>query len=163
MGIKRIDFGNDVEVSKGGKVKALASSPSSGWLAEVLEAKYITSKSSDNVGIEVVYKVTDEEAVDIDGTPFTGKKQWDRMWFGSGSQKINKIKLTALIGEDETNALVIESEEDVKDLAERLRDESRGMEVALVTEAKEDNYGSGTYDDGTQKFKSEVKFVNEVR
>ena len=51
----------------------------------------------------------------------------------------------------------------MKDLAERLRDESRGMEVALVTEAKEDNYGSGTYDDGTQKYKSEVKFVNEVR
>ena len=163
MGIRRIDFGQDVEVASGGKVKALQSSPSSGWLAEVLEAKYITSKSSDNVGIEVVYKLTDEEAVDIDGTSFTGQKQWDRMWFGSGSQKINKIKLTALIGADEVNALVIESEEDVKDLAERLRDECRGLEVSLVTEAKEDNYGSGTYDDGSQKFKSEVKFVNEVR
>jgi hypothetical protein len=163
MGIKRIDFGQDVEIASGGKVKALASSPSSGWLAEVLDAKYITSKSSDNVGIEVVYKVTDEEAVDIDDTKFTGKKQWDRMWFGSGSQKINKIKLTALIGADETNALVIESEEDVKDLAERLREEVRGAEVSLVTEAQEDNYGSGTYDDGTQKFKSEIKFVNEVR
>jgi hypothetical protein len=163
MGIKRIDFGNDVEVSKGGKVKALQSSPSAGWLAEVLEAKYITSKSSDNVGIEVIYKVTDEEAVDVEGTAFTGKKQWDRMWFGSGSQKINKIKLTALIGEDETNALVIESEEDVKDLAERLRDECRGLEVSLVTEAKEDDYGNGQYDDGTQKYKSEIKFVNEVR
>lgn len=163
MGIKRIDFGQDVEVASGGKVKALQSSPSAGWLAEVLEAKYITSKSSDNVGIEVVYKVTDEEAVDIEGTSFTGKKQWDRMWFGSGSQKINKIKLTALIGADETNSLVIESEADVQDLAERLRDETRGLEVSLVTEAKEDNYGSGTYDDGTQKFKSEVKFVNEVR
>ncbi len=163
MGIKRIDFGQDVEIASGGKVKALQSSPSAGWLAEVLEAKYITSKSSDNVGIEVVYKLTDEEAIDIEGTPFTGKKQWDRMWFGSGSQKINKIKLTALIGSDETNALVIESEEDVKDLAERLRDECRGMEVSLVTEAKEDSYGSGTYDDGTQKYKSEVKFVNEVR
>jgi hypothetical protein len=163
MGIKRIDFGQDVEVAKGGKVKALASSPSSGWLAEVLEAKYVTAKNTDNVGIEVTYKVTDEEAVDIDDNSFTGKKQWDTMWFGSGSQKINKIKLTALIGEDETNALVIESEEDVKDLAERLRDECRGLEVSLVTEAEENSYGTGTYDDGTQKFKSEVKFVNEVR
>jgi hypothetical protein len=162
VGIKRIDFGNDVEVAKGGKVKALASSPSSGWLAEVLEAKYVTSKSSDNVGIEVTYKVTDEEAVDIDGTSFTGKKQWDTLWFGSGSQKLNKIKLTALIGEDETNALILESEEDVKDLAERLRDECRSMEVSLVTEAEEDNYGNGEYPDGTQKYKSQVKFVNEV-
>lgn len=163
MGIKRIDFGQDVEVASGGKVKALQSSPSAGWLAEVLEAKYITSKSTDNVGIEVVYKVTDEEAVDIEGNSFTGKKQWDRMWFGSGSQKINKIKLTALIGADETNSLVIESEADVQDLAERLRDETRGLEVSLVTEAKENNHGGGTYDDGTQKYKSEVKFVNEVR
>jgi hypothetical protein len=162
MGIKRIDFGNDVEVSKGGKVKALATSPSSGWLAEVLDVKYVTSKSSDNVGIEVTYKITDDEAVDVAGTSFTGKKQWDRMWFGSGSQKINKIKLTALMGEDEVNALVIESEEDVQDLAERLRDEARGLEVAVVTEAKEDSYGGGTYDDGTQKYKTDVKFVNEV-
>jgi hypothetical protein len=162
MGIKRIDFGNDVEVAKGGKVKALASSPSSGWLAEVLDVKYSKSKSSDNVGVEVTYKVTDEEAVDIAGNSFTGKKQWDTLWFGSGSQKLNKIKLTALIGADETNSLVIESEEDVQDLAERMRAEIRGVEVSLVTEAEEDNYGNGQYDDGTQKFKSNIKFVNEV-
>lgn len=161
MGIKRIDFGQDVEVGSGGKVKALASSPSAGWLAEVLEVKYVTSKSSDNVGIEVVYKITDEEAVDIDGTSFTGKKQWDKIWFSGKSLKMTKIKLRGL-GVDVEN-LIIEDETDVQDLAEQLKEEARGLEVSLVTEAEEDNYGSGTYDDGTQKYRSNVKFVNEVR
>lgn len=159
MGIKRVDFGNDVEVASG-KVKALQTSPSSGWLAEVLDAKYKASKSTDNVGIEVTYKVTDEEAVDIDGTPFTGKKQWDTIWFAGKSLKMTKIKLRGL-GVDVEN-LIIETEEDVKDLAEQIR-EDRGLEVALVTEAEEDNYGTGTYDDGTQKYRSNVKFVNEVK
>lgn len=161
MGIKRIDFGQDVEVGSGGKVKALQTSPSAGWLAEVLEVKYVTSKSSDNVGIEVTYKITDEEAVDIEDNSFTGKKQWDKIWFGGKSLKMTKLKLRGL-GVDVEN-LIIEDETDVQELATQLRDEVRGLEVALVTEAKEDSYGSGTYDDGTQKFKSEVKFVNEVR
>lgn len=160
MGIKRIDFGNDVEVAKGGKVKALQTSPKSGWLAEVLDAKYTTSKSTDNVGIEVTYKITDEEAVDIDGNPFTGKKQWDTVWFSEKSLKMTKLKLAGLGVEVET--LIIEDEADVQDLAEQLREETRGLEVSLVTEATEDNYGSGTYDDGTQKYRSNVKFVNEV-
>ena len=159
MGIKRVDFGNDVEIASG-KVKALATSPSSGWLAEVLDAKYKASKSTDNVGIEVTYKITDEEAVDIDGTPFTGKKQWDTIWFGGKSLKMTKIKLRGL-GVDVEN-LIIETEEDVKDLAEQIR-EDRGLEVSLVSEAVEDNYGTGEYDDGTQKYKSNVKFVNEVK
>lgn len=161
MGIKRIDFGNDVEVGSGGKIKALATSPSAGWLASVLEVKYITSKSSDNVGIEVVYKITDEEAVDIEGTAFAGKKQWHKMWFGEGSLKMTKLALRGL-GVD-VESLIIESEEDVRDLAEQIRGDAVGLEVALVTEAKEDNYGTGQYDDGTQKYKSEVRFINEVR
>lgn len=161
MGIKRIDFGRDVEVASGGKVKALASSPSSGWLAEVLDVKYVTSKSSDNVGIEVTYKITDEEAVDVAGNSFTGKKEWDKIWFGGKSLKMTKIKLRGL-GIDVEN-LIIEDETDVQDLAEQLRDEARGLEVSLVTEAVEDNYGGGEYEDGTQKYKSNVKFVNEVR
>lgn len=157
MGIKRVDFGQDVEVG-GGKVKALASSPKSGWLAEVLDAKYKVAKTG-NVGIEVTYKITDEEAVDVDGTTFTGKKQWDTIWFGGNSLKMTKIKLRGL-GVDVEN-LIIETEEDVQDLAEQIR-EDRGLEVSLVTEAEEDNYGSGEYPDGSQKYKSNVKFVNEV-
>lgn len=160
MGIKRVDFGNDVEIASG-KVKALQTSPSAGWLAEVLDAKYKASKSTDNVGIEVTYKVTDEEAVDIEGTVFTGKKQWDTIWFGGKSLKMTKIKLRGLLGHDEVESLIIETEEDIKDLAEQIR-ENRGLEVSLVTEAQEDSYGTGTYDDGTQKYKSNVKFVNEV-
>lgn len=160
MGIKRVDFGQDVEVSKGGKVKALATSPSKGWLAEVLEVKYTESKSSDNVGIEVTYKVTDEDAVDVAGTSYTGKKEWDRIWFGGKSLKMTKLKLDGL-GVDVEN-LIIENEEDVKDLAEQLREEAQGMEVSLVTEAVEDDYGNGEYPDGTQKYKSNVKFVNAV-
>lgn len=160
MGLRRVDFGTDVEVASGGKVKALATSPKHGWLAQVLSATYVTSKSSDNVGIEVVYKVTDEEAVDVDGTTFVGKKQWDKIWFSGKSLKMTKIKLAGL-GVDVDN-LVIEDEADVQDLASQLRDIAVGVEVTLVTEAEEDNYGSGTYDDGTQKFRSNVKFVNAV-
>lgn len=160
MGIKRVDFGQDVQVASGGSVKALQTSPSSGWLAEVLEVKYVTSKSSDNVGIEVTYKVTDEEAVDIEGASFTGKKQWDKIWFSGKSLKMTKIKLAGLGVDVET--LVIEDEADVQDLAAQLREEALGLEVSLVTEAEEDNYGTGEYKDGTQKYRSNVKFVNEV-
>ena len=158
MGIKRVDFGQDVQVG-GGKVKALATSPKNGWLAEVLDAKYVVAGTG-NVGIEVTYKVTDEEAVDIEGTSFTGKKQWDKIWFSEKSLKMTKLKLRGL-GIDVEN-LIIEVEEDVKDLAEQIR-EDRGLEVSLVTEAEEDNYGSGEYPDGTQKYKSNVKFINEVQ
>lgn len=163
MGIKRIDFGQDVEVAKGGKVKALASSPSQGWLAEVLDAKYTKAKNTDNVGIEVTYKVTDEEAVDIEDNSFTGKKQWDTIWFGGKSLKMTKIKLAGL-GVDVEN-LIIESEEDVQELAEQLRDEARGLEVSLVTEAIEDDYKNDRRkpDDDEVYYKSNVRFVNEVR
>jgi hypothetical protein len=162
VGIKRVDFGQDVEVGTGGKIKALQTSPSAGWLAEVLDVKYVTSKSSDNVGIEVTYKVTDEEAVDVDGNAFAGKKQWDKIWFSGKSLKMTKIKLRGL-GVDVEN-LIIESETDVQDLAEQLRDEARGLEVALVTEAKEDEYKNNRRksDDDETYYKSEVKFVNEV-
>lgn len=160
MGLNRvIDFGKDVQVASGGKVKALQTSPKTGWLAEVLAAKYVTSKSSDNIGIEVTYKVTDEAAVDIDGESFTGKKQWDTVWFSEKSLKMTKIKLDGL-GVDVDN-LVIADDADVQDLAEHLRGEI-GREVVLVTEAEEDNYGTGEYPDGTQKYKSNVKFVNQV-
>lgn len=158
MGIKRVDFGNDVQVG-GGKVKALATSPKSGWLAEVLDAKYKVAKTG-NVGIEVTYKVTDEDAVDVEGTSFTGKKQWDTIWFSDKSLKMTKIKLRGL-GVDVEN-LIVETEEDIQDLAQQIQ-EDRGLEVSLVTEAEEDNYGSGEYEDGTQKYKSNVKFVNEVQ
>lgn len=161
MGIKRVDFGQDVQVNKPGKVKALATSPSKGWLAEILDIKFTASKSSDNVGLEVTFKVTDEEAVDVAGNEYTGKKEWDRIWFGGKSLKMTKLKLEGL-GVDVEN-LIIETEEDVKDLAEQLREEARGLEVSIVTEAVEDSYGGGEYDDGTQKYKSNVKFINEVR
>lgn len=160
MGLNRvIDFGKDVEVASGGKVKALQTSPKGGWLAEVVGAKYVTSKSTDNIGIEVTYKVTDEEAVDIEDTSFTGKKQWDTVWFSEKSLKMTKIKLAGL-GVDVDN-LVIADEGDVQDLAEQLRDEV-GREVYLVTEAERDTYGNGQYDDGTDKYKSQVRFVNAV-
>lgn len=157
MGLKRVDFGNDVETAA--RVKALKTSPGTGWLAELLEAKYTTSKSSDNVGIELVFKVTDEDATDIDGTPFTGKKQWDRIWFSEKSLKMTKIKLAGL-GID-VDTLIIEDEADVQDLAADLR-ENAGLEVSLVVEAKEDNYGTGEYWDGTQKYKTDVKFINAI-
>lgn len=163
MGVSRIDFGNDVEIASGSKVKALATSPSTGWLAEVVDAKFKVASSTKNVGIEVTYKVTDEDAVDIEGNSFVGKKQWDSIWFSTKSLKMTKIKLRGLFGTDFVDNLIIEDEDDIKALATQIRDEVRGSEVSLVTEAEEDNYGTGEYDDGTQKYKSNVKFVNEVK
>ena len=159
MGISRIDFGNDVEVKEGGKVKALATGI---WLAEVLGAKYKVAKTG-NVGIELTYKVTDEEAADIEGTSFVGKRQWDTIWFSEKSLKMTKIKLRALLGRDEVEALIIEDESDIQDLAARLREEVVGSEVKLVVETEEDSFGTGLYEDGTQKFKANIKFVNEVK
>jgi len=167
MGIKRIDFGKDVEVSRGGKVKALQPSSESansdvvkrGYLAEVLEVKYKVAKSG-NIGIGFVWKVTEEDAVDIDGTSFTGKKVWDDIWFGEKSLKMTKLKLDGL-GVDVDN-LIIESEEDVQELAEGLRDDVVGVEFAIVTDTEEDNYGDGTYEDGTQKYRTRLAFVNSV-
>jgi hypothetical protein len=158
MGIKRIHFGEDVETNSRGKVKALADSPKAGWEAQLLEAKYKEAKSG-NIGIGLVFKVVDEEAVDIDGNSFTGFKQWDDIWFTGKSLKMTKLKLAGL-GVDVDN-LVIESEEDVQDLAQDLNDQV-GLEIALVTETEEDDYGTGQYDDGTQKYRSRVKFINEL-
>jgi hypothetical protein len=166
MGLKRIHFGEDVETNSRGKVKALASSKDNPevckngyWEGQLLEAKYKVAKTG-NVGIGFVFKVVDPEAVDIDGTEFTGMKQWDDIWFGEKSLKMTKLKLAGL-GVDVDN-LIIETEEDVQDLAQDLNDQA-GLEVALVTEAEEDDYGTGEYEDGTQKYKSRVKFINELK
>lgn len=160
MGIKRIHFGEDVETSSRGKRAALASSPKQGWEAQLLEAKYKEAKSG-NVGIELTFKVVDEEAVDVDGQEFTGLKQWDSIWFGEKSLKMTKLKLAGL-GVDVDN-LIIETEEDVQDLAQDLNSEA-GLEVALVTEAEEDDYKNGRRDagDDTTYYRSNVKFINEL-
>lgn len=169
MGIKRIDFGN-VEVSRGSKVKALRPSNHKdnsqdvvkrGYLAEVAEVKYNVAGTG-NIGIKVTWKVTEEDAVDIDGTSYVGRKVWDNLWFGEKSLKMTKLKLAGLLGDAEVDNLVIENEADVQDLAERLQEEVLGVEFAIVTDTEESTYNNGVYDDGTQRYDTRLAFVNPV-
>jgi hypothetical protein len=147
MGITRIDFGS---VEGRGNFGTLAESPKGGWEAETVDFKY-KKASTGTPGIEVTYKITDEEAVDTDGKPYKGKA-WDRMWVSAKAAGIMKDKLSVL-GYD-VDSLVIEDEGDVKDLAAELKDDFVGVRVRLVTETEED-------DKDDEKLWSRVKFVNE--
>jgi hypothetical protein len=157
MGITVIDFGN-VELKGRGNVKALAeSAKGEAWEAEVVDVSYGVSSQKKSPYIEVVYKVTDENAVDIDGEPFKGKV-WDKIWFSSKAAGIAKSKLETL-GYD-TSELHVRNEDDIKDLAADLKAERLGTPVGLVTYNEEDESGA-TYKDGTPKQWTRVRFVNE--
>lgn len=147
MGIKRIDFGS---VEGRGNFGTLAESPKGGWEAETVDFKY-KKAGTGTPGIEVTYKVTDEEAVDTDGKPYKGKA-WDRMWVSEKAAGIMKDKLTVL-GYD-VDSLVIEDENDVKELALELKEDFVGVPVRLVTELEEDK-------NDEEKVWSRVRFVNE--
>lgn len=153
--VSRLSFGS-IETKSGSKTKALKPGR---WHAEVLSAKFVTANSG-NEGIEVVYKIVDENAVDIDDNEYTGKV-WDKIWFDAKSGKITKIKLTGIMGLDAVNSLEIDGTDDVKDLAETLNDDYAETEVVLVTEVEDDENGK-EYDDGTTKAYTRVRFVNEV-
>lgn len=153
MGITRIDFGNDVEIASSNG----AALDTGTWVAEVVSAEYKVAKTG-NVGIEVKYKVTDEKAKDVEGEPFT-RHVWDSVWFSAKSLKMTKIKLKGL-GVD-VDTLIVESEEDVQDLAAELLD-TRGQEVKLVTEAIVDTYKTERNEDGETVYKTNVKFVNSL-
>lgn len=155
MGIKMIDFGS-VELKERNKSKALAESESNGWEAEPVEFKYKVAKTGTRM-IEMKFKVTDEEAVDIDGVAFTGNHIWDSLYFTEKSAKVTKMKLKSL--GYPVNDLVISSDEDIQDLAEALDDEYSATPLRLVTELEDQD---GTYDDGTEKKRARVKFINEV-
>lgn len=154
--VSRLSFGS-IETKSPTQTKALAEGR---WHAEILSAKFVTANSG-NEGIEVVFKVVDEDAVDIDGNEYKGKV-WDKIWFDSKSGKITKIKLVGIMGLEAVNSLDIDGTDDVKDLAEALNDDYAGAEVVLVTEVEDDENGK-EYDDGTTKAYTRVRFINEVK
>lgn len=147
MGISRIDFGQ----VEGNKFGVLAESDSDGWLAEAVGFKF-KAASTGNFGIEVTYKITDEAAVDVDGEPYKGKA-WDRFWFSTKAASVTKDKL-AVLGVD-VSELVIEDENDIKDLVTDLSEDAVGTAVRLVTVVEPD------YKDETKQ-RSNVKYVNEA-
>jgi hypothetical protein len=122
------------------------------WLAEVTKFSFVEANSG-NVGIEVVYKITDDEAVNTDEEPFKGRV-WDTMWFSDKALKMTKGKLQAL-GVD-VNSVTITSDDDLKEFVRDLKDDFTGAEVKLVTEVEESEY------QGKERVRARVKFVNEL-
>jgi hypothetical protein len=149
MGINRvIDMGTVEGPAKPSRVPLSEGT----WLAEVTKFSFVEANSG-NVGIEVVYKVTDDEATNTDGEPFKGRV-WDTMWFSDKSLKMTKGKLQAL-GVD-VDSVVITSDDELKDFVRDLKDDFTGAEVKLVTEVEESEY------QGKTRERARVKFVNEL-
>lgn len=149
MGINRvIDLGSVEGPARPSRVPLAEGT----WLAEVTKFSFVEANSG-NVGIEVIYKVTDDEAVNTDGEPFKGRV-WDTLWFSDKSLKMTKGKLQAL-GVD-VNSTVIESDDDLKDFVADLKDNFVGAEVKIVTEVEESEY------QGKTRERARVKFVNEL-
>jgi hypothetical protein len=149
MGINRvIDLGSVEGPAKPSRVPLAEGT----WLAEATKFSFVEANSG-NVGIEVVYKVTDDEAVNTDGEPFKGRV-WDTLWFSDKSLKMTKGKLQAL-GVD-VDSTIIESDDDLKDFVADLKDNFIGTEVKLVTEVEESEYN------GKERVRARVKFVNEL-
>jgi len=146
MGIARLDFGS-VEVKSGGGRKALVDG--SKVLAEARKFEFKTSQAG-NPMIKVTYKVTDEKAEDVDGGQEFGNL-FDNIVFTEKAVKMAKLKLKGL--GYEVDELVIESVEDVKDLAADLTDNFLEQEVIITVENEESTeYG----------VQSRVKWVNQV-
>lgn len=146
MGMSRLDIGG-AEASGGGGRKPLKDG--SKVLAEAAKFEFKTSQAG-NPMIKVRYKVTDENAEDVDGGKDYGQL-FDNIVFSEKAIGITKGKLQAL-QYDGLSDLVVEDVEDVKDLAADLQDNYVGQEVVLVTENEEYN----------DKWSSKVKFVNSV-
>ena len=145
MGIARLDIGA-AEVKTGGGRKALVDG--SKVLAEAKKFEFKTSQAG-NPMIKVRYEVVDDNAVDVDGGTEYGNL-FDNIVFTEKAVKMAKLKLIGL--GYEVDDLVIESVEDVKDLAEDLQDNFLDQPVMIEVE-NEDYEG---------KPQSRVKWVNRV-
>lgn len=140
----RIEF-SAVETKSGGR-KALKDG--SKVLAEATKFEFKTSQAG-NPMIKVQYKVTDENAVDVDGGDEYGAL-FDNIVFTEKAAKMAKLKLAGL--QYEVDELVIEDVQDVKDLAADLRDKFTGQVVQIEVENEEYN----------DKVSSKVRWVNKV-
>jgi hypothetical protein len=145
MGIARLDFGS-VEVKSGGGRKALKDG--SKVLAEAKKFEFKTSQAG-NPMIAVQYEVVDENAEDVDGGQDYGRL-FDNIVFTEKAVKMAKLKLKGL--GYEVDDLVIEDVEDVKDLAEDLRENFMDQPVVITVENEE-------YNDVER---SKVRWINEV-
>lgn len=149
MGINRvIDLGAVEGPAKPSRVPLAEGT----WLAETSKFSFVEANSG-NVGIEIVFKVTDDDAVNEDGEPFKGRV-WDTMWFSDKSLKMTKGKLQSL-GVD-VDSVVVTSDDDLKDFVRDLKDDFMGVEVKIVTEIEESEY------QGKERRKTRVKFINSL-
>jgi hypothetical protein len=143
MGIARLDIGG---TQVGGGRKALADG--SKVLAEARKFEFKTSQAG-NPMIAVTYEVVDDNAVDVDGGTEYGRL-FDNIVFTEKAVKMAKLKLIGL--GYEVDDLVIEDVEDVKDLAEDLKENFIDQPVVIEVENEEYN----------DKVRSKVKWVNAV-
>ena len=144
MGIARLDIGG-AEIKTGGR-KALQNG--SKVLAEARKFEFKTSQAG-NPMIAVTYEVVDDNAVDVDGGTEYGRL-FDNIVFTEKAVKMAKLKLIGL--GYEVDDLVIEDVEDVKDLAEDLKENFIDQPVVIEVENEEYN----------DKVRSKVKWVNAV-
>jgi hypothetical protein len=144
MGIARLDIGG-TEVKTGGR---LALKDGSKVLAEAKKFEFKTSQAG-NPMIAVQYEVIDEDAVDVEGGQNYGRL-FDNIVFTEKAVKMAKLKLIGL--GYEVDDLVIEDVQDVKDLADDLKENFIDQPVVIEVENE-------TYND---KEKSKVKWVNQV-
>lgn len=145
MGITRIDFGS-VELKERKSFKPLADGSKVRAVAKGF--KYDKAQTGTPY-IEVKYEITDDDAEDIDGGKDFGGL-WDKIYFSEKSVKMAKLKLKGL-GVD-VDSLVIESEDDLRDLVEMMRDDITDTEVLLITENEEWN----------DEPRTRVKFINSI-
>ncbi len=129
MGIARLDIGA-AEVKQGGR-KALAHG--SKVLCEARKFEFKTSQAG-NPMIKVQYEVVDENATDVDGGQEYGRL-FDNIVFTEKAVKMAKLKLIGL--GYEVDNLVIEDVQDVKDLAEDLKDNFTDQPVQIEVENEE--------------------------
>ena len=149
MGITRIDFGS-VELKERKGFKALED----GSKVRAVAKSFKSDKAGTGTPyIEVKYEIDDEDARDIDGGTDYGSL-WDKIYFSEKSVRMAKLKLRGL-GVD-VDSLVIESEDDLRDLVEVMRDEVTDQEVILVTE------NEPSFKDESVMI-TRVKFINEVK
>ncbi len=147
MGIARLDIGA-AEVKQGGR-KALNIENNAKFLCEARKFEFKTSQAG-NPMINVQYEVVDENATDVDGGQEYGRL-FDRIVFTEKAIKMAKLKLIGL--GYEVDDLVIEDVQDVKDLAEDLKDNFMDQPVQIEVE-NEDSTEYG--------LRSNVKWVNAV-
>lgn len=149
MGITRIDFGS-VELKERGSFKALADGSKVRALPKTFKFDHSSQKGTPFIG--VTYEVDDEDARDVDGGTDYGKL-FQEIYITEKAVKMAKLHLKGL-GVDVDN-LIIEDEDDLRDLVEDLRATAVDVPVILQTE------NEPSFKDPDVP-RTRVKFINQV-